>query len=300
MRSHGDLANLAERQYGVVSFRQLRELGFSKGAISRMSEASRLRRIHRGVYAVGHANLSDHCRCLAAVLACGEGATLSHASAAWLWGLQGSCPRPAEVSVPGNRRYRRGVWVHRVRSLPAQERTVEEAIPVTSLARTFLDLASTSSVKRVEGSLERAERRGILDIDALDALLERRGGDPGTARLRRATAIYREPAFSRARSERLFLALIKAAELPRPALNTFVHGQEVDAYWEEERFAVEVDGWGTHRTRAAFERDPLRQEDLILAGVSCIRITARRIEREPDAVGRRLGEHLRRQSKTRR
>jgi Transcriptional regulator, AbiEi antitoxin len=293
MRSHTALADLAERRFGVVSFRQLRELGFSKGAIARMSEADRLRRIHRGVYAVGRARLSQRGRCMAGLLACGNGAVVSHGSAAWLWGLQGTFPRPVEVSIPGNGHRRRGVWTHRVTSLNRDEQTlVDDVIPVTSLPRTFLDIAVTTATRRVESMLERAERRGLLDLDAIDVLLRRHQGVPGTARLRDATEIYRDPAFYRARSERLFKALIKKAGLPPPAMNIFIAGHEIDAYWEAERFAVEVDGWGTHRTRAAFERDPLRQEDLLLAGTTCIRITARRIEREPNAVAARLIQHL--------
>jgi hypothetical protein len=120
-------------------------------------------------------------------------------------------------------------------------------------------------------------------------VLRRRAGHPGVALLRETLEIYRDPAFSRARSELLFLDLVKKAGLPRPALNTFVAGYEIDAYWERERFAVEVDGWESHRTRAAFEADPLRQEELKLAGIDSLRITARRTEREPRQVAKRLG-----------
>jgi hypothetical protein len=292
MRSHEELARLAAAQYGVVSFQQLRELGFSKGAIWRMSEARRICRIHRGVYGVGHAELSDHGRSLAAVLACGDGAALSHGSAAWLWGLQGACPKPAEVSVPGHGHRRKGVWVRRVTTITDRDRATVEKILTTSLPRTFLDLASTRTQRGTEALLERAERLGRLDLDGIGSILDRSSGVAGASCLRAATEIYRGPVFSRARSERLFLALIKKAGLPRPALNTFVEGHEIDAFWETERFAVEVDGWDTHRTRAAFERDPLRQENLLLAGISSIRVTARRIEREPEQVADRLSQHL--------
>lgn len=161
-------------------------------------------------------------------------------------------------------------------------------IPVTSLPRTLLDLAATERPRRLQQAIERAERIGVLDLVSVDALLRQRHGERGTRRLREALAIYRDPAFSRSRAELLFLDLVKKAGLPRPALNTFVAGLEIDAYWEAERFVVEVDGWDTHRTRAAFERDPLRQEDLKLAGIDSIRLTARRIERDPGAVAERL------------
>jgi very-short-patch-repair endonuclease len=288
MRSHTELARVAERQYGIVTFRQLRGLGFSKGAISRSSEADRLRRIHRGVYAVGHARLSRRGRCLAAVLACGSGAPLSHASAAWLWGVLSWCPTPAEVSVASRGRQRRGINVHRAPGIAPGERGELDGIPVTSLPRTLLDLAGRGSARRLQQAIERAERLGLLDLAAIDASLHSHFGRPGTKRVLEAIEIYRDPGFTRSRAELLFLDIVRKAGLPRPATNTWVAGHEIDAYWERERFAVEVDGWDTHRTRAAFEADPVRQEDLKLAGIDSIRLTARRIEQDPRAVGKTL------------
>ncbi len=146
--------------------------------------------------------------------------------------------------------------------------------------------------KRLEGLLERAERLDLIELDAIDSVLARSGRHPGRKKLRAAVEIFRDPVMSRARTERLFVALVRRAGLPRPAINAFVAGYEVDAYWEAERFAVEIDGYETHRTRAAFERDPVRIEDLKLEGIDAIRITARRIEREPDTVGNRLRQLL--------
>jgi predicted transcriptional regulator of viral defense system len=288
MRSHAKLAQLAHEQYGVVSFSQLRRLGFSKSAISRSSDADRLLRVHSGVYAVGHAKVSDHGRCIAAVLACGPRAVLSHESAAWLWGFLPTCPIVPEVSVSNAGRRRSGIRAHRVRPFALGEIGTLEDIPVTSSARTLLDLAARGRGRHLQQAIEKAKRLNRLDLGEIDDLLGRRRGASGTRRLREGVEIYRDPAFSRARSELLFLDLVKRAGLPRPALNTFVAGYEIDAYWEAERFAVEVDGWDTHRTREAFEADPLRQEDLKLAGIDSIRITARRIEREPGTVGQRL------------
>jgi very-short-patch-repair endonuclease len=292
MRSHARLAKLAGAQYGVVSHRQLRRLGFSTAAIGRSSGANRLLRVHRGVYAVGHGGISNHGRCMAAVLACGDRAVLSHMSAGWLWGLFPKCPVEAEVTIPRHGRGRSGVKTHHPASLSPREWGTLERIPVTSLARTLLDLAATTPAWRLEQAIERAERLGRLDLIEIDALLRQRHGEGGTRRLHRALDIYRDPASSRSRTELLFLDLVKKAKLPRPATNTFVAGYEVDAYWEAERFAVEVDGWDTHRTRKAFESDPLRQEDLKLAGIDSIRITARRIEREPQLVAKRLATLL--------
>jgi predicted transcriptional regulator of viral defense system/very-short-patch-repair endonuclease len=288
MRSHASLAELAKSQYGVVSFAQLRRLGFSKGAIWRGAEAGRLHPLHQGVYAIGHVALCDHARCMAAVLACGSRAVLSHDSAAWLWGFAQPCPARPEVSVPNTGRPRRGIRAHRVRPFARSEIGTLEEVPVTSSARTLLDLAARDRGRHLQQAIERAKRLNRLNLGEIDGLLRRRRGAAGTRRLREAVEIYRDPAFSRARSELLFLALIKRAGLRRPALNTFVAGYEVDAYWENERFVVEVDGWEAHGNRQAFETDPVRQEDLKLAGIDSIRVTARRIEREPAVVGQRL------------
>ena len=164
----------------------------------------------------------------------------------------------------------------------------QERLLTTTLPRTLLDLAASHPERRFERMVERADRRGILNLIAIDSMLARNPHTRGSTRLQKALDLYRRPVFARAKTERRFLALILDAGLPRPAINTFVAGFEVDAYWERERFAVELDGWDTHRTRAAFERDPLRLEDLKLAGIDAVRITARRIEREPGRVAKRL------------
>ncbi len=274
--------------------RQLRRLGYSKAAISRATAAGHLHPVHRSVYAVGHAELTRHGRCMAAVGACGRDALLSHSSAAWLWGLLPTLPLPVEVSVPRRGHRRRDIHVHHAPGLAPEDGAEEEGIRATTVAQTLLDLAASGPAWRLRNAVDRAKRLGRLDLIALDSQLERRAGDPGTRRLHDALEIYRDPAFDRARSELLFLDLVKKAGLAQPAMNTFVEGYEIDAYWETERFAVEVDGWDSHRTRRAFEADPLRQEDLKLASIDSVRITARRIEREPRKVAERLGQLLER------
>lgn len=288
------MAELARTQRGVATFDQLTALGYSKGAIAHNLETGRLHRIHRGVYAVGHLALSREAMCLAAVLTCGSMAAISHGSAAWMWGLSTGFPDPPHVttSVRGHRRS--GVRLHHSTILEERDRVVCAGIPTTSVARTLLDLAIGQPRKRLEGALELAERRDLLDIGAVDELLARSGRHPGRKRLRLASRLFRAPVMSRARSERLLLDVIRRARLPRPAINYVVAGCEVDAYWEKERFAVEIDGYETHRTRAAFERDPLQIEALKLAGIDAIRITARRLEREPAAVAANLAALLKR------
>jgi hypothetical protein len=299
MRSHAALAQLAERQYGVVTAGQLRGLGFSKGHVSRAFEAGRLRRIHRGVYAVGHARLSEHGRCHAAVLACGGGATLSHHSAAWLWRFLPRCPKEASVTTPGRGHRRRGIRVHRAPALASRDRVIHESIPVTSAARTLLDLGAVGTTRELTGAIDRARRLDRLDLDALDALLSRHRRTIPGRRLEKALALYRRPAFDRARSELLFLDALEQEGEALPVLNCWVERWEIDAYWEAERFAVEVDGWETHGTRRAFEDDRLRLEEMKLAGIDCIRISARRIETHPRQVAQRVGTFLSRRRTSR-
>jgi hypothetical protein len=294
MRAHDRLAKLATRQHGVVSAAQLRRLGYSASAIGRAASAGRLHRLHRGVYAVGHRRLTKHAQCLAAVLACGRGALLSHSSAAWLWGLSWTYSVPVDVTVPRGARSKPSIHLHQARALSDEARAHREGIPVTSVPRTLLDLATVVSGERLERAIERSEQLGLFDLRTVDSLLARTIGHPGTGRLKRALSAYREPAFTRSALERRFLALVRAAGLPTPSANMFVAGFELDMYWERERFAVELDGYQHHRTRAAFERDRLRQEELKLAGIETIRLTSRRLDREPETVVNRLAMLLER------
>lgn len=136
--------------------------------------------------------------------------------------------------------------------------------------------------------MENAERIGQLDLIAIDSLLRRSRGFRGVARLQRALEIYRDPAFTRSGLERRFLALVKRAGLPRPSMNYFIEGYELDAYWPAKRFAVELDTYDHHGGHVEFERDRLRQEDLKLADIEMTRVTGVRMDREPEAVVARL------------
>lgn len=289
---HGPLAELARRQYGVVSIRRLMALGYSRDAVSEATAAGWLHRLHRGVYAVGHRRIGDHGRCLAAVLHCAPGALLSHAAAAWLWGLYRYPPGRIDVTAPTRRHSKGEIAVHHAK-LAGADRALRDRIPVTSVARTLLDQAAAVSEERVERLLERAEELELFDLRAADELLGRAGRHRGVGRLRRALALYREdPAFVRSRTEKRFLDLVRRAGLPPPATNFNLAGFELDAYWERERFAVEIDAFETHGTRGAFERDRLREDDVQLLGIETIRVTALRLKREPEGVVRRVGAHL--------
>jgi hypothetical protein len=233
-------------------------------------------------------------RCLAAVLAA-RPAVASHLSAGWLWGLFRNRPGTIHVTASTRRRAKRPFIVH-FADLAGRDQALQKDIPVTSLARTKLDLAAMLSASRLERVLERSEEQGTFDLGAIEELLERTVGHPGHGRLRAALAIYREnledPAFERSKLERRFRRLVKRAGLPAPSVNFNVFGYELDAYWGPERFAVELDVYETHGSHAAFERDRLRQEDLKLKGVEMIRITGPRLDREPQAIVRRLAAHL--------
>jgi hypothetical protein len=136
--------------------------------------------------------------------------------------------------------------------------------------------------------VERSEDLELFDLRQVEEVLERTAGHQGHARLRRAIALYKPSSFTRSSLERWFLELCPEAELPQPRTNYVFHGFELDCYWPQHRFAVELDVFETHGTRAAFERDRKRQEDLLLVGIGMTRVTGPRLEREPGAVIRRV------------
>jgi hypothetical protein len=284
---------LAERQYGVVSIRQLeRKLGYSRKAVQRDVASGRLHPLYRGVYAVGHRLVPDHGRCLAAVLACGRDALLSHRSAAWLWGITRYGPAPLHVTSPIPRKPRPPIRLHHSRILTADDRAFEDRVPVTALPRTLLDCAAELPLSPLRRMLERSEERRLFDLGPIEDLLQRSGRHGGRRRLCHAIALYQPVPFTRSGFETLFFEALLRAGLPRPATNFFEAGFELDVYWPEQRFAVELDSYATHGTNAAFERDHLRDEDLVLAGIESIRVTDVRFHREPKAVLQRVATLL--------
>ena len=163
---------------------------------------------------------------------------------------------------------------------------------MTSLPRTLLDLAATVRFDWLEKMVERSEELGLFDLRAVEDLLARTVGHHGHKRLRSAIALYKPSSFTRSGLERRFLDLVMEAGLPQPRTNFVEQGIELDCYWPAHRFAVELDVFETHGTRAAFERDRKRQEDLLLAGIGMTRVTGPRLEREPWEVMRRVGRLL--------
>jgi very-short-patch-repair endonuclease len=220
-------------------------------------------------------------------------AVASHASAAYLWGIYRYAPGRIDVTAPIRRRAKREFVVHFSSILAPEDRTERDGIPVTSVPRLLMDLAICKRPEQLDRLLERTEELGLFDLQAIEGVLDRAGGHRGRGRLRGALALYQpDPTFTRSRFEKLFRRHIRRAGLSAPSMNFNAHGYELDAYWPDLRFAVELDLYETHGTRAAFERDHLRQEELKLLGIEMIRITRPRLQREPEAVIRNLTAFL--------
>src|ERR1700733_2776449 len=237
------IGRLAERQHGVVARRQLEALGVGRGSLEKRLGIGRLLRLHPGVYAVGHRVLSQEARWMAAVLACGDDAVLSHRSAAPLWRIRGVRRGPVEVTTPRKSRSRDGMSRHYA-VLPADEMTIERGIPVTSVPRTLFDLAATTSVDEVEHGLRETEYLQLYDRLSLRDLLARYPRRQGSRAIRECL-VRRAEAPGRARSwlEERFLPLLREHRLPRPQLNAWVEAGEmwfeVDCLWPESRVVVE-------------------------------------------------------------
>ncbi len=292
------MANLAARQYGIVTRDQLGELGYTDRMIDHDLRIGRLQGWHRNVFAVGHGGLSPHGLCMAAVLFRGEGALISFQSAIWLWGLERKLEIPVNVSVRWRGHSQREIGLHHCPALRDEDYATTERLPVTSVPRTLLDYASTAATYRLEAALDRADRLELLDPVAIDQITEEVRGHHGAKRLRRAMAIYREIGFTRSGGEKKMLAALADAGVRRPSVNNFVEGYELDFYWGRERFAVELDSWEHHRTHRSFESDRKRQEELAMAGIETIRITGTRLKHEPEEVADRVAKHLDRRRRT--
>lgn len=281
----------------MVSARQLAQIGFPKATISDAVRQGRLHPIHRGAYAVGHQALKWEGRCLAAVLA-RPGSVASHLTAAWIHGLLRTRPGTIHLTAPTRQRLKRDFDVHFARLDPDDVVTVD-GIPVTSPGRTVLDLAPDESVRDLGRILRRADEHDLLDRRRFEATLARAGGHPGRGKFEAALRIYMpEQAVLRSGLERRFRRLVLAAGLPRPQTNVVVEGYELDAYWEAEGFAVELEVYATHGSPTSFEEDPKRRDDLLLAGIELIQVTGVRLDREPRETIARVAAHLARRRRT--
>jgi very-short-patch-repair endonuclease len=283
------MAALAERQYGVISRLQLRECGLRESGIDRRRRAGRLHLVHKGVYAVGHRLIPREGRWMAAVLASGPEALLSHWSAAHLWMIRPNSRTRIDVTV--SHRSRSSAQIHRHISLvPEDERTVEEGIPVTTVPRTILDLAATEDADVIENLLRESERLRLSDRLSLPDLIARYPGKRGTRKVQLALDRLKEDPVGRKRSrlEERFAPFLRWRRLPLPRFNDWIvlgdNRYCVDCHWPDLRQIVELDGWDGHSTRTAFREDRARDRRLAAAGYTVTRVTWNQLEDEPGAV----------------
>jgi hypothetical protein len=264
------LARIAERQHGVVTREQLAAVGIDKSGVTRRVQAGRLHRLHRGVYAVGHRSLSWRGRWLAAVLAAGDGAVLSHTSAVALWEFLRPIQGPVHVTVDAavRRKQRPGIVVHRSRTLTSSDITRRHGIAVTTPARTISDVRGTIEPYLFRRALRQAELAGH--------------------RVPHLSAVKR----SRSDLELFFLAFCERHDLPRPLVNHRVHGYRVDFFFAEQGVAVETDTWTYHRGSVAFEDDHARDLALRAHRITTRRYTDDQLEAASDAVAADLREAL--------
>ena len=282
---------LAGEQLGLVTRAQLCEHGMPPAAVDSRVRARRLRQLHRGVYRVGPLVVT-RARELAALLACGPHACISHGSAGFLWQLMPdpSDDMPVEISLAqGHRGRRPAIRVHRV-SLHADEVTTLDCIRLTTLSRTLVDLAAMLDRRGLERVLAQAERVRQLDRSKLQDYVASCAGRPGVPLLRSLICDEIGPAFTRSEAESRFLALMRKAELPAPETNVRVGEYEVDFLWRSERLVVEVDGIAYHSSSGSFESDRRRDARLTACGLTVVRVTWNQIVREPEAMLVRLAQ----------
>lgn len=255
-------AEIARRQHGVVTLDHLRDCGLSPTAVRERVRAGRLHRLHRSVYAVGHIAPSNERRWMAAVLAVGGTAVLSHRSAAELWGLLPPRFGAVDASFPGRggKRKRQGIRIHRPASLEPTEITKVHDIPVTSPARTLTDLRRVVSAGELRHAIRQADFLGLPT-----------GPDVASDR-------------TRSELERQFLRLCTRYDLPKPAVNMQIGTMTVDFCWMEARLVVETDGYRAHRGRQAFEHDRARDLRLKRLGYETVHLSYRQVFDEPVAV----------------
>jgi very-short-patch-repair endonuclease len=289
------IAELAERQHGLITLSQLQSLGLGRSGASRRARNRRLYRVHRGVYAVGRPHLTQRGRWLAAVLACGPKAALSHRSSAGLHEIRHDNRAKADVILPSTAaRPRPGIEVHRSTTLAPADITAVEGIPCTTVARTLVDLGDVVSRREVERAVDQAEVLRAFDGQAVHEALERAGPRRGAGVLRAILDTYKEPTLTRRQLEERFLALCRKATLPSPAVNAWITlddgvAYQADFMWRKHCLIAETDGRDVHTTRKAFEHDRLRDQRLTLAGFTVVRFTWRQVANEP----RRVSEALR-------
>jgi very-short-patch-repair endonuclease len=281
---------LGRRQHGVVSRRQLLALGYSRDAIEHRLSTGRLHQVTRGVYAVGRPELSPKGRWMAAVLACGDDAVLSHRSAGALYEICEERNEVIEISVRGTSEPRRdGLRVRTRPALSSQEVGTLNRIPITSPVRTMIDLATELPRPRLERAVNEADKREVIDTEVLRDALDERAGEQGVRPLR--TLLDRETfVLSDEELERLFRPIAFSSGLPLPKTKEMVNGYEVDFFWPGLGLVVETDGRRYHRTPLAQARDIERDQTHAASGLTPLRFTHHQVRYRPERVRRLLAE----------
>ncbi len=271
---------------------QLLQLGLGPAAIRYRVKIGRLYPLYGGVYAVGHRPISPYAHALAAVLACGPGAVLSHGSAATLWGITKHWDRPLEVTTRTSHRHR-GLRNHRSKTLTLDDITEHFGVPVTTPARTLLDNAPRLTDAAPARGVNDLRLQRYLWLADLSDILERHSASRSANRLREQLA-HPEQAPTRSDFERAFSPFAKRYGLSEPLLNTQVAGYEADIYFPDYKLVVELDGYETHGTREGFECDRDRDADLLAAGIATVRMTWERFSLTPAREAARLHAIIRR------
>jgi very-short-patch-repair endonuclease len=282
---HADVVidELAARQHGVVARAQLGEAGVSKRAVDRRIASGQLKVLYRGVYRAGPV-AGVRAREIAAALACGPAAVVSHASAAAAWQFMAlPSDSPLHVTVPALVRRRvSGILVHRARDLKADEVVRLDGVPLTTPARTVLDLAKIIGIAALERAVAQAERRDLVTIPGILTLVNAHPRHRGTGVLRKLLEGNATPALTRSEAESRLLELIRKARLRAPRTNVRLLDYEVDFLWPAEKLIVEVDGYAYHSSLGAFARDRRRDAALTAAGHRVVRFTWHDIVSEPE------------------
>lgn len=269
------LRELGAAHHGVVARTQLLERGLSRHAVDRLVRAGRLVVVRRGLYQMGPIPLPRATE-RAAVLAGGPDARVSHRTAARLHEMleSGQHPNPVEISIPRRvRRRMEGVRIHRVRDLRADEATVIDGIPVTTPARTLLDIGETEAARVIEQAYATALRMRLVTPGTMRTVVERHPAHRGAPLWRRLLAEHGGPAFTRSEAEEMLLDIVRTARLPRPELNVQVLGHELDFLWRDARVVAEVDGYAFHASPHSFAADRRRDAELTAAGYRVLRFT---------------------------
>jgi very-short-patch-repair endonuclease len=282
------VAAIAGRQYGVVTRAQLVAIGLGRGAIERRLRSGRLHPLHHGVYAVGHVAPHRRAGWLAAVLACGDGAVLSHRSAASLWRIRdGQAFQPdVTVATRNGRRGHPGIVIHRSPLEPG-ERRVHLRIPVTSLTRTSIDLEHEVDDDDLVHALREVRFQRRLYLREAQTILNRRPS-------RRIKALLKHLILVQNELEARLAKLCDRHGLPRPLTQQAVEAKRVDFFWPDQRLIVETDGWEGHGTRTAFQADRATSNAFQLAGYTILRFTHEDLEDRPAYVASQIRAALER------